>query len=252
MRSPGSRLIFDCGPLGYLSTAAHGHADALSLTGVLDRSLELVDAGTFAYQEGGEWRQFFRGTSAHNCLLVDDLNQSEILGTFLWGRKAKVRALFWNSNNEFDLVVAEQDGYLDLGIAHRRAVLFFKPDCLVIKDQLSGKGNHVFEQLWHLLPGVLAHVEENYIKIQGDGQEYAFLSLDGPTTQMEVIEGQVTPIQGWFSARYGEKVPAPALQYSVRENLPAIITTAFIPVGVIRGDGWLEKKAKLLSLVKDY
>ncbi len=158
------------------------------------------------------------------------------------GERQRRDALFWNSNNELDLAVAEQDGYLDLGIAHRRAVLFYKPDCLVIKDQLSGKGNHVFEQLWHLLPGVLARVEENYIKLQCDGQEYAFLSLDGPTTQMEVIEGQVTPIQGWFSARYGEKVPAPALQYSVRENLPAIITTPFIPVGMITEDRWLEKK----------
>ncbi len=62
MRSPGSRLIFDCGPFRLLSTAAHGHADALSLTGVLDCSLELVDAVTLpAYQEGGEWRAVFPG-----------------------------------------------------------------------------------------------------------------------------------------------------------------------------------------------
>jgi uncharacterized heparinase superfamily protein len=252
MRAPGSRLIFDCGPIGYLSTAAHGHADALSLVGVIDRSLVLAEAGTYAYQEGGEWRKYFRGTSAHNSLVVDGLNQSEILGPFLWGRKAKARLMVWKPGNEFDLAVAELDGYLDLGIVHRRAVIFYKPDCIAIKDRLSGKGMHAFEQLWHFLPGVQVRVEENYVRVHSDGHDYAFLRLDGSDAKMEVIEAQDMPIQGWFSARYGEKEPAPVLRCSARENLPAGLFTAFIPMDVFRGDGWLERKAKLLSLLKDY
>ena len=43
------RLLVDAGPLGYLSLAAHGHADALSFTlSIGDREI-LVDPGTYAY-----------------------------------------------------------------------------------------------------------------------------------------------------------------------------------------------------------
>lgn len=252
MRSPGSRIVFDFGSLGYLSTAAHGHADALSLTGTINRSVDLVDPGTYAYQEGGKWRQFFRGTSAHNTLVVDGLNQSEMLGTFLWGRKAKARLLVWNSGNEFDLVVAEQDGYKGIGVIHRRIVLFLKPDCIAIKDQLVGDGTHTYEQLWHFFPGVRVQIEGHWVRICGRGMEYAFLQLEDLNASLDIVEGQEFPIQGWFSRQYGQKEPAPVLRYVGQANLPTSFTTTFIPLNVFKGDGWLEIKAKLQSLLKYY
>ncbi|MGB6122684.1 MAG: heparinase II/III family protein, partial [Bacteroidota bacterium] len=45
----GARLVFDSGPLGYLSLAAHGHADALSIVLNYDGRPFLVDPGTYAY-----------------------------------------------------------------------------------------------------------------------------------------------------------------------------------------------------------
>ena len=44
-------LLLDHGPLGYLSIAAHGHADALSLVMHLGGRPVLVDPGTFTYHE---------------------------------------------------------------------------------------------------------------------------------------------------------------------------------------------------------
>ena len=54
------RLLMDFGPLGYTSTAAHGHADALSVWLSIDDEYFLVDAGTYAYHSHPEWRTFFR------------------------------------------------------------------------------------------------------------------------------------------------------------------------------------------------
>lgn len=78
------RLVADAGPLGYLSIAAHGHADALSFTlSVAGREL-LIDPGTYAYHTQKFWRDYFKGTSAHNTVRVDGVDQSVSGGNFLW------------------------------------------------------------------------------------------------------------------------------------------------------------------------
>ncbi|MCK5573696.1 MAG: alginate lyase family protein, partial [Bacteroidetes bacterium] len=80
----GARMIFDCGPLGYLSLAAHGHADALSCVFDYNGRAFLVDPGTYAYHTKRRWRDHFRGTCAHNTIVIDGENQSVIGGNFMW------------------------------------------------------------------------------------------------------------------------------------------------------------------------
>src|SRR5207249_554757 len=53
-------LLLDHGPLGYLSIAAHGHADCLSLALHFGGQPVLVDPGTYVYHEQPEWRNYFR------------------------------------------------------------------------------------------------------------------------------------------------------------------------------------------------
>ncbi len=82
-------MIVDCGPLGYLSLAAHGHADALSIQLAYKDRWLLVDPGTYAYHTQREWRDYFRGTAAHNTVRVDGVDQSVIGGNFMWLSKAE-------------------------------------------------------------------------------------------------------------------------------------------------------------------
>ncbi len=80
-------VTLDAGPLGYGVLAAHGHADALAVTLRIGGHDVLVDPGTYDYFTHPEWRTYFRGTPAHNTVTIDDANQSEMLGPFLWGRR---------------------------------------------------------------------------------------------------------------------------------------------------------------------
>jgi hypothetical protein len=64
--------------------AAHGHADALSIDPRLDRRDVLVDPGTYDSFTFPEWRQYFRKTCSHNRLMIDDQDQSELQGAFLF------------------------------------------------------------------------------------------------------------------------------------------------------------------------
>ncbi len=91
------RLVVDAGPLGYRSIAAHGHADALSFTLSVGGLEFLVDPGTYAYHTQGAWRQYFRGTAAHNTVRVDGQDQSESGGNFMWLRKARAGCNLWDS-----------------------------------------------------------------------------------------------------------------------------------------------------------
>ena len=56
----------DGGPHGYLSIAAHAHADALSVEVRYAGIDILADPGTYCYHGERVWRSYFRSTIAHN------------------------------------------------------------------------------------------------------------------------------------------------------------------------------------------
>ena len=53
----------DVGPHGFLSIAAHAHADALSVELRVDGVDVLADPGTYCYHGEPSWRAYFRGTT---------------------------------------------------------------------------------------------------------------------------------------------------------------------------------------------
>ena len=114
-------VVFDHGPLGYLSIAAHGHADALAIW--LDiAGPVLVDAGTWLYHSGGSTRDAFRSTGVHNTVLVEGESQSIPAGTFNWSHKARSR-LVASSREPVWRFDGEHDGYLRrFGVMHARRV----------------------------------------------------------------------------------------------------------------------------------
>jgi hypothetical protein len=49
----------------------------------------IVDPGTYCYHREPRWRNHFRSTAAHNTVVLDGADQSEMLGPFMWGRRAR-------------------------------------------------------------------------------------------------------------------------------------------------------------------
>jgi hypothetical protein len=127
--------VFDHGPLGFGSIAAHGHADALAVWLHWGDEPILVDAGTYLYHAGGKERDCFRGTSVHNTLAIEDTDQSIIVGPFNWRGHAHTRVV----ERTTATVSGEHDGYLHrFGLVHRRSISF-KRNALVIEDRLIGR-----------------------------------------------------------------------------------------------------------------
>ena len=228
MRTANCLVTFDTGPLGYLSTAAHGHADALSITLSANGIPLLIDPGTYGYQEGGEWRQFLRSTAAHNTVVVDNRDQSEMQGTFLWGRKATCHLLEEYLSDDFAIIVAEHDGYRNEGIVHRRTLIYDKPDCLFVIDELNGTGSHQFEQLWHLPVDatLLPLADHTLITVAQQQAMIVPLYQDEYPLHRKVYYGQREPMQGWVSHHYGHIASAPVLSLGGESTLSTKLFTA--------------------------
>ena len=146
MQHGDGQAIIDSGPFGW-SGAGHSHSDTLSI--VLRRGGEeiLVDCGTYTYLSDPHWRNWFRGSAAHNTIRVDGQDQADFAGPFRWASKPGVECLAWRTSAEEDFLDAV---VRYRGLTHRRTVLFRKPDEFVITDEVSGPtGSHDIEQFWH-------------------------------------------------------------------------------------------------------
>jgi len=127
--------VFDHGPLGFEAIAAHGHADALSLWLSWGNEPIFIDAGTYLYHSGGQWRDHFRGTTVHNTFSIENADQSTIAGPFNWSRHAHVK----NIRRSATSITAEHDGYLDaFGVIHSRTLDMGSSPRILVSDTLMG------------------------------------------------------------------------------------------------------------------
>jgi hypothetical protein len=220
------RAVVDAGPLGYTAIAAHGHADALSFTLSVAGREFLVDSGTYAYHTQEQWRQYFRGTAAHNTLRVDGLDQSEQGGNFLWLRKARAGCSLWLSSAEKDCFEGWHDGYqrLEDPVRHRRLVELDKRNrLLVVEDSLEMSQAHDIELFFHCDERCRVDAVEGGFVLERDGIT-ATLTLP-PSGTSELYRGSQAPIAGWVSRRFDRREPSTTIVWRARLAAPALLRT---------------------------
>ena len=204
----------DAGPHGFLSIAAHAHADALSVEVRYDGVDVLADPGTYCYHGEPLWRRYFRSTLAHNTIEIGGQDQSTSGGPFLWTRHAHSQLVELETTEDGQVTTwtAEHDGYRSLtpAVGHRRSVrLASRRRRLEIVDRLETTGRHGFRLTFHLGPEIQATMVGRSIELrwsQGTLTRTASLFLpDGPSWSLS--RGATDPILGWYSPRFGENEP---------------------------------------------
>ncbi len=203
------RLLADAGPLGYLSLAAHGHADALSLVlSIGDREI-LVDPGTYAYHTHPEWRRYFRSTRAHNTVGIDGLDQSEQAGNFMWSHHARARCLEFVPGPGLQRFVGEHDGYRRLAdpVVHRRQVdLDPGTQTIEVTDTLRCKDAHRAIRAWHFAEDCEVESYGSGIRVSSGPARAYFEPLE-PLDRVEIFRGGSPSQGGWISRKFGQKLP---------------------------------------------
>lgn len=234
-------MVLDCGPFGDPVVRGHGHADALSIDVAVGGRHVLVDPGAYSSHLGARWRNFFRGTSAHNTVVIDGRDQTVLAGVRRAYRPAESRVSAWSTCEAFDVIAGEHDGYLRLEGApiHRRLVFFRKPRYWLVFDRIDGRGAHRCDVLFHLHPNQTPRPygeTRGFVTRDGDGLGLAIVPLGWREVEAEILEGLGEgdvvdgPIQGWFAPQSGVRVPAPVVRYRREGAPPASLATFLFPL----------------------
>lgn len=106
---PGVAML-DVARVGPDYLPGHAHADTLSFELSLYGHRLLVNSGTSVYGEGPE-RLRQRGTAAHNTVVIDGVDSSEVWCGFRVARRARPLQVLVEPGASFVRVSAEHDGY---------------------------------------------------------------------------------------------------------------------------------------------
>ncbi|MFK4692771.1 heparinase II/III family protein [Streptomyces pristinaespiralis] len=200
----------DGGPHGFLSIAAHAHADALSVEVRHDGVDILADPGTYCYHGQPEWRRYFRSTLGHNTLQLDGGDQSVSGGPFLWTRHARSRVLAADTSGTSDggtaRWCAEHEGYRR-SVHRRRVELTAASRELKVVDEVRGQENRAVRLAFHLGPAVTADLVGDRASLTWtrDGEaRSAVLDLPGQLN-WRAHRGESEPPLGWYSPGFGRK-----------------------------------------------
>jgi hypothetical protein len=225
------RLVVDAGALGYGRLAAHGHADALAFTLSVGGFEFLVDPGTYAYHGGGEWRDYFRGTSAHNTARVDGVDQSEPGGDFLWLHKARAGCVRFRSTPGEDVFEGWHDGYERLvdPVTHRRCIVLDKDRReITITDWFQMSGEHELELFFHCDERCDVRREDGCIVISRAPWRVVLTLPDNPAGTTTVHRAANNPLRGWISRHYDRKLPTHTISWRMRRAGDTKISTTLL------------------------
>jgi len=232
------QLVLDAGEIAHgvhpdaTPSAAHGHADALSVTVAAWGRPAVVDPGFFTYNGDEAWHRYQRETAAHSTVVVDDTPQARYAGRLKWSHAAPARLDTALATPAFDLAVASHDGYLGLpeGVRHRRRVVFLRPDYWLIRDELEGAGSHRVARYFHLAPGAAAaEAGAPAVRLDLDGGGLLVRGVEAEGVAVTLTAGGAGPEGGWISPGYGLKAPAPVACLGSVLTAPGAVHTVLLP-----------------------
>jgi hypothetical protein len=234
-------LVVDHGPLGFLSIAAHGHADALALWLHIDEIPVFVDAGTYLYHSGGPWRDHFRTTRAHSTLELEGQSQSLTAGSFNWKHKAEAW-LEEAGGGPAWRVTARHNGYTArLGVDHERTIQRAEEGFMIV-DRLHGRSDRALSaKVSFLVNPILKPVRDRSDVVIYHEDRPLVRLWSPPCNKLEINADGIDGSKAFYSPAFGVKVPAPTI--SVVPFLPSseIVTHLEVVPRALAGDPYMRR-----------
>ena len=216
------RVVIDCGAVGPDELPAHAHADTLSYELTWGTERVVVDSGTAEYAPD-ELRHYVRSTAAHNTVMVDDAEQSEVWASHRVGRRAYPVGARLRISPEAVVFTGAHDGYGRLGVVHHRHVVALD-DAWLIVDELIGRGRHRFESFIHLHPAFTPE------RIGMD--EWLVRGADSSLHVAPLGDLASDITAAWYCPDWGQVLPAPVLRFRGEGFLPLAFGYMLLAPGV--------------------
>ncbi len=220
-------MRFTHGQLGTARGFGHGHADALSVCWNLGDKPILVDPGTYLYDRDPHFRRYFRGTSAHNTIIVDAFDQALQNSQTSFGWLQPYRAeLVWRQKDLEGriLLLACHNGYAGMGVTHWRALIYDRRFGWAVWDCIHGTGVHHLAMHWH----VDAPIERSGGGWMVDcASQPWFIHIEGG--ESVCYRGNEDLPLGWISRKYASREPINTIKAEIRTQLPHEFLTIISP-----------------------
>tara|TARA_B100001093_G_scaffold504044_1_gene559289 strand:+ start:1004 stop:2635 length:1632 start_codon:yes stop_codon:yes gene_type:complete len=198
--------LLDVAPIGPDYMPGHAHADTLSFEISLFGQRLLINSGVSEYGSSSV-RQYERSTKAHNTVVVNEENSSEVWNGFRVARRAYPFNLKIDELEDFVNITCAHDGYKRLigKPIHRRNWKFFESS-LIINDQIEGFFKNAFAY-FHLHPQI------NVLKNQMGSWD---LKLpNGRQVIFEVTTGKAQVEKSYYSPEFGKKIETKRLKVAL-------------------------------------
>lgn len=191
-------VAVDHAPLGFGSIAAHGHADALSFQLYVRGMCIFGDPGTFIYHCALDRRNEYRRSDHHSTVSRPDSEQSQMLGAFMWGKRAETRLIAAGSG-AVEAVCRRADG-----ADHRRLIQVSEGGIITIDDSLSADDG---VSTLALHPDCRVAASDGIVKIEREGVVVRVEAAQAPA--IDTI---------YYSERYGTERQSPRISYRLTDR----------------------------------
>jgi uncharacterized heparinase superfamily protein len=214
-RDRREKIIVDAGPPSVDYNAAHAHCDLLSYELWLEGEPFIVDSGVHGYG-GDRFREYCRSTCAHNTVMFDGREQSEMWGTFRMARSAKlVEATVRSDERQFDF--RGSFARYDKRVVHERHVRRGAGGEWVMTD-VAREGNVALASSFiHLHPKVSARqISQPNLAVECKRGDLTVLIEPFGIESCEIVAGAESPIQGWYLPDFGVAQSSQTIRFNCR------------------------------------
>mgnify|MGYP002398849497 CR=1 FL=1 len=219
-----------------------------------------LDAGTYSYNSPEPWNNSLAHTAYHNTVTVDDEDQMDRVGKFLWfpWLKGNVHCMLRSLAGHLAYWEGGHDGYRRLSspVDHHRGILQLGNESWLIMDRLSGSSVHRYRLHW-----LLRNCDYSWNQSIGlltlrteAGDYYIQTGVQSQSGIYSLMRADMDSPRGWRAPYYNYREPALSLDLTVHDSL-TLFWTLFSPEPIcieksedymiLRSSTW---KAKLLLL----
>ncbi len=190
--------VLEAGPSG---VGGHGWMSRDKLQFILTafgRDLLIETGGSTTYADD-PLSKYTYTTPAHNTVTIDGYDQIRRDNTDFSPDSQSV--LLTSDRLEYAQGIYDEkyDETKLVDVVHKRKTAFVKSEYFVVRDELSGTGNHTARQYWNFAPGKYVTNSETGIVHTDfeDGKNVMIIPVDFKA--QEIYYGSTSPMRGWIS-----------------------------------------------------
>lgn len=206
---PNVEAFIDVAEIGPDYLPAHGHADTLSFELSIFGERLIVNSGTYEY-EMGKVRDYERSTAAHNTVVIDNQNSSEVWGSFRVARRAKPGKPNIQKHDDNLSIDCSHSGYSHLNgkpIHHRKWL--FSQNSICIEDNIEGVCDRAFAY-FHFSPKIML--------IEKKGNKCLMQLNSQKKIEVKIKSGKFEVIDTYHSSEFGKRDKTKSLKIQLVNN----------------------------------